>query len=57
MDFNRRGRKQQFTDGRVKQLPRKSVTKKNMKKTNLDVKKHLRFVQDKPYSEKRILHV
>ena len=55
MDFNKRGRNQQFTDDEVKQFVKQQRNQKTVKKTNLDVKKFLRFLQDDPYSEKRCL--
>lgn len=55
MDFNTCGRNQQFTDDEVKQFVEKQRNQRTVKKTNLDVKKFLRFLQDEPYSEKRSL--
>ena len=59
MDFNTRGRNQQFTYHEVKQFVEKPRNQNTVKKTNLDVKKLLgvRFLQDEPYSEKRSFRV
>ena len=55
MDFNTRSRNQQFTDDGVKQFVEKQRNQKTGRKTNLDWKKVLRFLQHEPYSEKRSL--
>ena len=47
MDFNTRGRNQQFTYDGIKKFVEKQRNQKTVKKTNLDVKKSL---QDESYS-------